>query len=199
MGEKLWGNRANGIAGDPYKDGSQPSCQVGARIALVEGWGNFTEFKVTNFYYGKSYMQSINGFGFYNSNASGSNPSIERYMENFNVYDTPMSSQRYDDRSWFLHGLFWDLLDNRNEIYIGDFTYSKHRNGNGDPLGNIIDNISFESSNQFNLSSIFNALNSNVEDDCDLRSRLTSNYPNLTTSINQLFISYGYDCGLFQT
>ena len=180
----------------PYADGSQPSFQAGARIGLAEGWGTFTEFKITNFYYGKSYINSINGTGFYPAFAFNNNQSIDRFMENFNVYDRPMSFNRFDDRSWFLHGIMWDLLDDRNEIYSFGTPISKRRTGDGILINGIIDNINIGTINNFDLSPIFNALESNVDNQCDLLNRLRSNHPNLISELNQLFLSYGYICDI---
>ncbi|MBW2960333.1 hypothetical protein [Mesonia aestuariivivens] len=183
---------ANGI-GDPYSDGSQPSYQAGARIALVEGSGNFTEFKITNFYYNKSFYTSQNNLSaFFPADAPGNTNSIEGYMENFDVYDRPMQDERRDDRSWFLHGLFWDLLDNRNEISVGNFTFSQRLDGSGDFINNINDNVNLPGSNDFDLSAIFNVLGSNTHDVCDLKNRLLNNNPTMINGLHQSFNSYGY-------
>lgn len=45
----------NGIL---YSDGSMPSYQAADRIALAEGWGNLTEFKIAQYYYGKAKIYS---------------------------------------------------------------------------------------------------------------------------------------------
>jgi hypothetical protein len=191
-----WG-ASNGS--DPYRDGSYPSYQAGARIGLVEGWGTFTEFKITNFHYGKSYISAQgNASAFFNATATGNNNSIERFMENFDVYDRPMSDQRLDDRSWFLHGIMWDLLDNNTENFIGtsNITFSRRHLSDGSSNNNIIDNINIGTNDDFNLSFIFNALNSNVNDACDLRQSIINNVQGLDGPINELFLSYGYNCGL---
>lgn len=187
------------IEGNPYADGSKPSFQAGARIGIAEGWGTFTEFKITNFHYGKSYISAQgNTSAFFNANAIGNNNSVERFMENFNVYDRPMSLNRFDDRSWFLHGIMWDLLDNRNEIYLGSNSISRRRTGDGLSINNITDNIDLSVSDDFNLSPIFNALNSNVDNQCDLLHTLRNNHPNLINELNQIFLSYGYWCDIVQ-
>jgi hypothetical protein len=190
------------LEGSPYADGNKPSFQAGARIGLAEGWGTLTEFKITNFYYGKSYINSQNHTQsiFVNSNASNSNPSIERYMENFDIYDIPMSDQRLDDRSWFLHEIMWDLLDDRNEIIIGEssITFSRRHSGDGFSMSNIIDNIDLSNNDDFDLSPIFNELNSNVDNECDLLSNLRGSNPNLINELNQIFLSYGYWCDIVQ-
>jgi len=185
--------------GHPYVDGSKPSFQAGARIGLAEGWGTFTEFKITNFHYGKSYISTQgNTIAFFSATATGSNNSIERFMENFDVHDRPMSLQRRDDRSWFLHGIMWDLLDSNTENFIGtsNITYSRRHLSDGTSNNNIIDNIAIGTNDDFDLSFIFNALNSNVHNACDFEQSIINNVQGLDEPINELFLSYGYDCGL---
>lgn len=172
---------------DPYRDGSQPSYQAGSVIGLAEGWGNFTEFKISQFYYGKAYIHSINGLSMQNTTE------INTTLENFNVYEKPMSSTRFKDASWFLHGIMWDLLDERNEIHVGTFTFSRRRAGDGTSLNNIIDNANISNVNNANdLSPIFNRLNSNVNNASDLRNAILSEYSSQSTEIGNLFKSYGY-------
>ncbi len=187
------------IEGHPYADGSKPSFQAGARIGLAEGWGTFTEFKITNFHYGKSYINAQGSTSaFFNTIATGNNNSIERFMENFDVYDRPMSDQRLDDRSWFLHGIMWDLLDSNTENFIGssNITFSQRHLTNGSSNNNIVDNIAIGTNDDFDLSFIFNALNSNVHNACDFRQSIINNVQGLDAPINELFLSYGYNCGL---
>ncbi|MCF6296096.1 MAG: hypothetical protein L3J25_10465 [Flavobacteriaceae bacterium] len=184
------------LEGDPYVDGSSPSFQAGSRISLAEGWGNFTEFKITSYHYRKAYMSSINGTGFFNDTASGNNISIERNMENFNIYDKPMNDDRFDDYSWFLHGIMWDLLDSNTENFIGNtgLTFSRRRDGDGLSLNNIVDNIAIGTSNEYDLSFVFNSLGSTVHSACDLRNDINIAVPGLDFAINPLFTSYGYNC-----
>lgn len=168
---------------DPYVDGSKPSFTAGKRIGLAEGWGNFCEFKITSAIYGKAYMSSINGKTMYN------NSSINTYMERFNIYDVPMSVDEFDDHHWFAHGIMWDLLDNQ----IDNTAFSIHRTGGGVFINGIVDNCfvgNFSNSND--LSSIFNRLNSNVENPHEFRDALINAYPAQETPIRNLFNSYGY-------
>ena len=109
-------------------------------------------------------------------------------MENFDVYDRPM----HDYSSWFLHGLFWDLLDKRNEISVGNFTFSQRLDGSGNFINNIVDNVNLPGSNDFDLSAIFNVLGSNTHDVCDLKKRLLNNHPTMSSALHQLFNYYGY-------
>jgi hypothetical protein len=118
---------------------------------------------------------------------------INTFMERFNIYDTPMSFTRYDDRHWFAHGVMWDLLDNQ----VDNTSISVRRNGNGSLILNgIIDNCFIgNSTNTNDLSSIFNRLNSNVETTTQFRDALVNQYssnPTLQNQIRNLFNSYGY-------
>lgn len=170
--------------GDSYGDGSAPSYTAGKRISVAEGWGNFCEFKITSVVYGKAYMGSINGLNMY------SNGTINTYMERFNIYDTPMSFTKYDDRHWFTHGVMWDVLDN----VVDDPLYSKRRSGDGSVIINGIDDKCFvgNTATPNNLSPIFDRLSSGVESPVELREALINAYPLHAKQILDLFVSYGY-------
>ncbi|MGB0186516.1 MAG: hypothetical protein ACPF88_06225, partial [Flavobacteriaceae bacterium] len=158
--------------GNPYLDGSEPTYQAGKRIALAEGWATFLEFKAVEHHYGKAWTR----------NQWQNNPTD--YMEDFDMYTVPMTVPRFDNRSWFLTGLIWDILDNKI-----DKTAERKNGRTGDEINPIRDNLYL--GNNFSFSTIFNLLNGNVESLCALRSRLISSYPNDITQINQLFNSYG--------
>ena len=182
------------IHDDPYGNGSQPNTQAADYIALAEGWGTLTEFKITTYYYGKAFMDAALQLNFYNTN------NIENLMENFDVYDRPMTANRFDDRSWFLHGIMWDLLDDNPENYVGTstITHSRRHSVDGVALNNIEDQINIGDGNPYHLTNLFDALNSDVKNACDLRSSIININPGLDNPINQLFISYGYNCGIIQ-
>ena len=182
------------IHDDPYGNGSQPNTQAADYIALAEGWGTLTEFKITTYYYGKAFMDAALQLNFYNTN------NIENLMENFDVYDRPMTANRFDDRSWFLHGIMWDLLDDNPENYVGTstITHSRRHSIDGVALNNIEDQINIGDGNPYHLTNLFDALNSDVKNACDLRSSIININPGLDNPINQLFISYGYNCGIIQ-
>jgi hypothetical protein len=59
--------------GDSYRDSSQPSYQAADRISVVEGWGNFTEYKVTSEIYGGAYLNNafVTEVGFNTINRHG--------------------------------------------------------------------------------------------------------------------------------
>lgn len=204
-GQFMWAQNmaatiSNSIAGrGSYSNGSHPSFSAADRISIVEGWGTFTEFKITNFYYGKSYMQVDTGFEFIRSTATGSTQSVERTMENFNMFQRPMMVQRYDDQGWFMHGLFWDLLDNRNEIPIPGIpaeNRSRLRTGNNMILNSIRDNCNISIVNDTNnLGPVFIALGAQTENACDLLHRLRGLNPTQENALIELFTSYGYPCG----
>lgn len=178
---------------DPYRDGTKPSLQAGDRISIVEGWGNFTEFKVTSAVYGGAYFGDdfFNAFNF---------NSIDTNMENFDMYQRPMSAPRGDIQSWFLHGLMWDLLDDRNEIVtgVGAQVNSELRSGdNSNRINFIIDNCTLTVNgniNVFNLAPIFNSLNGNVENGCDFYWSLSNQNQNAVPALDELFNSYGINC-----
>lgn len=171
---------------DSYYDGSKPTYTAAKRIALAEGWANFCEFKITSAIYGQAFMKSVNSS---NSDGDMYNAStINTYMEQFNIYDTPMSDTKRDDRHWFAHGVIWDVLDNQIDTNV-----SRHRAGNGDIINNIIDNCfvgNVLSPN--NLSPVFDRLNSNIETTLQLRDALINAYPAEEDDIIDLFNSYGY-------
>jgi hypothetical protein len=175
--------------GDSYRDGSQPSFQAADRISVVEGWGNLTEYKVTSEVYGGAYIRDnfISAFGF---------NSIDERMESFDMFRRPMSFNRTDVRSWFLHGLMWDLLDHRNEGFNGAGR-SELRNGDNTGAIPIVDNCVVSNTgmaNIFALGPIFNVLQQDVENACDLQEELVQNYPAQSTQIDELFLSYGIFC-----
>jgi len=173
------------LHGDPYSDGSKPSLAVGKRIALAEGWAVFCEFKITSAIYGKTYI----GGGYYLSvfNSFGMDE-VNSYMNNFNVYDVPMTVQSYGNRHWFAHGVIWDALDDTTNN-----SESKRRTGSGTPINNITDNCYLgNSSNPNNLYPIFNQLNSDVNSPTKLKNALKNAYTGKQDSINELFGSYGY-------
>lgn len=170
--------------GDPYYDGSSPSLQAAARIGLGEGWATLTEYYVTHSYYKSSIITTSAG----KSRQSAS--VAQGFLEGFNICDRPMNVTRYDDRSWFAHGLMVDLMDvGRNN---GTLDPSIHRNGNAGFLNNVLDEVTLQTGNQFNLSPIFSKLTSSVNSAADLKNPLMSSNPGQSTQINTLFQNYGY-------
>jgi hypothetical protein len=169
--------------GDSYTDGSQPSFQAADRISVVEGWGNFTEYKITSEVYGGAYDSGV-----YRTD-------INNFMEDFDMFQRPMSANRTDVRSWFLHGLMWDLLDDRNEIIsFGTTVNSELRFGNNSGRHNFIEDNCSLTTDAFNLAPVFNALDGNVEDGCDLYWRLRALFPARVNDLDELFVSYGINC-----
>jgi len=174
------------LYGDPYSDGSKPSITVGKKIAIAEGWAVFCEFKITSAIYGKAYMD-----GSFKSSSVDINL-VDMYMNNFNVYDVPMTAQHYDNHHWFAHGVMWDALDKEKNSKS-----SKRRNGNGEVVINdIIDECFLNgidgNTNFNNMAPIFNQLNSNVDSPTELKNALINAYPDEKDAIIKLFDSYGY-------
>jgi hypothetical protein len=151
---------------DPYRDGSQPSYQAAKRIALAEGWARLTEFKIAKAVYGKAFFDG------------GSESNIEDRMENFDQLETPVTASILTDRSWFTHGIMWDLLDDRNEILnSSNLPLSERRHGNNEFSMYIVDRAFIgNSSNQYDLAPIFNKLTSNVNDYADFKNALLLQY-----------------------
>jgi hypothetical protein len=180
--------------GGPYGNGMQPNPTRGDIISIAEGWAYFTEVKCSLFNYGKSHIRDVqeNLGQIYNLNTSNN------LMENFDVYDKPMSFTRTLTKSWFMTGIFWDLLDNNSD------TLSRRRNGTTNAQINLItDNYSIAiNNNQLILSPIYNRLTGNIRSANDLRQALVSHYgltyPNQNfINLNDLFCSYGYYCQYF--
>lgn len=173
------------ISGSPYQDGSYPSMQSGARIGLAEGWATYAEYNISHHYYLSSIISTNNGR--YRTSASVANG----ILEGFSICDRPMSITRTDERSWFAHGLMFDLMDaGRNN---GSIDQSVHRNGNGAFLNNILDEVNIQNTNNnYNLAPIFSRLTSSVHSAADLKSPLQAAYPGQSSQINTLFQNYGY-------
>lgn len=163
--------------GHPYSDGTKPSLQAGKRIALAEGWATMTEFKATLHYYNRAEISISTG--------KLVTVDINNLLEHFDVYDVPMRPSRFDDQSWFLHGIMWDLLDNNV-----DGIESEHNNSNGIFINQIGDNVYLGNS----LSIIFNRLNSNVHNHNDFENSLLTAYPDpvIQELLAALFQTYGY-------
>jgi len=173
------------LHGDPYSDGTKPSLTVGKKIALAEGWAVFCEFKITSAIYGKTY------FGEYYLSVSNSFgiDEVNSYMNNFNVFDVPMTVYSSGNRHWFAHGVIWDTLDDTTNN-----SESKRRTGNGMfVINTIIDNCYLRnSSNPNNLYPIFNQLNSSINSPTALKNALKNAYQGKQEKIEELFSSYGY-------
>lgn len=118
-------------------------------------------------------------------------------MEKFDMFQRPMSANRSDTRSWFLNGLMWDLLDNRNEIPSSISTvFSELRSGDDLNRENfIIDNCDISNAgNVFNLAPVFDALDGDIENGCELYERLKSQHPSDIMALHELFSFYGINC-----
>ena len=181
----------NILIGDSYSDGSKPSYTAAKRIALVEGWATFCEIKITSSIYNKAYLAYILDD---ENNRRGkmyeSKDEIIGFIENFNVYDRPMSAGNLDNKHWFMHGIMWDLLDNYNDIRL---EISGRYNDDGATMINYIDaSYNLGLSNINDVSPIFNRLDRTVEAPIELKNALISEYPLKEPEITTLFDSYGY-------
>lgn len=148
---------------DPYLDGTQPTNSLGKRIALCEGWADFCCYLNFNHYYDNCYFNNI-----------------EKY-----TMRTIPGTIRSDFNSWFLTGLFWDIVDNHPE------SNSRLINGIDESfINNIIDNVSIGDLN--NIQPLHLCLISSVTDANSLKNALKTAYPNKSSLIDQLFNRYGF-------
>ncbi len=169
------------LGGDSYGDGDDPDLASGRLIALVEGWATFCEYAVLRGYY-TSYTRLDCPNNSYNE------IDIIPYMEGFNMYTVPMTANpMYDNESWFLSGLIWDIIDDSPKE---PGTKLKNGQTNSD-IRNIIDNLSL-SRISGTYAPVYDRLNGSVHNGYDLKKALTGVYPHLTYQINELFYSYGY-------
>ena len=172
------------LHGDSYVDGSEPSMTAGKHISLAEGWATFVEYKA---------MLDLNG----RVRASGTNhwtyeSSAIELMEKFDRHTVPMDIDRSDYDSWFMQGIFWDILDDSVD------STSRLKNGTtGIPVSNafngfIKDNVFLTHPKE--LYPIFKLLKSDVYNACQFGKALVS--ANLTSgpAIGELFHSYGHSC-----
>lgn len=174
---------SNSIAhGHPYVDGSEPSFTAAKQISLAEGWANFVEVKAMLEKNGRY----RDGFSWLSTTTTRSR------MNNFDMYTVPMTVTRTEFDSWFMHGIFWDIVDSQTDV-IG-----RLRTGTtGSPvsnsfLGYIKDNLLVSSSNE--LYPIFSLLKSDVYTGCDFGQDLVNARPAQGPTIEELFHSYGYTC-----
>lgn len=189
----------NILRGDSYCNGSLPSLESGKRIALVEGWATLAEYKITTHYYGKARILVSPTSNFILPNIT-SNPSTQTSqvlnltdaLESFSVYDAPMTLERTDRQSWFLHGVMWDILDNSDETLLNNtIAFSGRYNSSGVYLNRINDKL-IMGNNSNNLAPLFNMLTANVNGATDLKVAMLNSNPSFTVPINNLFNSYGY-------
>lgn len=163
--------------GNPYSDGSEPSYEAGKRIALAEGWATLVEFKASLSYYRQA---SFN-------NDIQNSSLITSGLENFISCDIPIFGQRDDGRGWFLHGIMWDMLDNNK-----DTREIATRVDTSGHTVNQIDDSAFigNTSNEYDLSSIFKHLNGDVNSVSDLNGKVMTANPTQAVNLKKLYISY---------
>lgn len=174
---------SNSIAhGDPYVDGSEPSFTAAKQIALAEGWASLVEVKAM---LDKNSRYRVGAHWF----DAGD---ISNQMNHFNMYTVPMTLPRGDFKSWFLHGLMWDIvdseIDNASRLRIGT---------TGSPVTNSFSGFitdMLQVSNSSELYPVFSLLKSNVYTACDFGDDLVGAYPVHGPKIEELFHSYGFTC-----
>lgn len=147
---------------DPYLDGTKPNASLGKRIALCEGWADFCCYLNLNHYYDNCNWIDI---------------------DQYTMRTTPGYIIN-DFNSWFLTGLFWDIVDNYPE------SNSRLVNGiDGTYINSIIDNVN--KGNLNNVQPLYQCLISSVTSASSLKTALKVAYPNKASLIDQLFNSYG--------
>jgi len=164
------------LEGDSYVDGSEPSFTAARQISLAEGWATVVEYKAMD----DLYERSVDGNNMWVTDT-------EAHIDNFDMFSVPYSFGRTEQFSWFLHGLFWDIVD------LPESATSDYRNGTtGSNLNDINDPLFINSSSE--LYPIFRYLRSDVYTACDFGTKLVAGYPAQGPDIEDLFHSYGFTC-----
>lgn len=152
----------------PYGDGSD-----GAHsnfIALGESWANYIEQVFTDRHYGSNCATyNINGY-FYTANApvTGLNSSRINYLEDYSPYRIENTIR------WLPIGLYYDLLDNRNDLV-------------GTRIA-LDDQVSGYTNKQF-----FDALDGDIKSPQNFKQRLLlENNNNQVQGVNTIFTFYNY-------
>jgi len=172
------------LNGGSYSDGSEPSFTAGKHISLAEGWATFVEYKTMLNFYDKV---RVSGTNYWTSKSNAIS-----LMDRFDRYTVPMSLNRTDFDSWFMHGIFWDILDSSSD------SLARFKNGiSGSPIvnefgGYIRDNLYLPNSNE--LYPVFSLLKSDVYNACDFGTDLVSAHLANGSAIEDLFHSYGHTC-----
>jgi hypothetical protein len=167
--------------GDSYHDGTEPSLSAGKRIGLAEGWANLVELKA---------MESVHGRAADDYNVWQTDVSL--IGEPFDMHTVSMSLNRTTTAGWFLHGLFWDVIDNHvdsGSSYLDGETGVPIANQFG---GAIVDNLFISETQE--LAPVFSLLTSTVTDGCKYGAKLVAAYPVEGPKIEELFHSYGFTC-----
>ena len=169
------------VQGDSYADGIKPNRSAGERIGVAEGWATLVEYKA---------MESVHGGAIDSSNTLETN--VANIVDDFNMRSVPMIQNRADEDSWFLHGLFWDVIDDEEP------QGTEYLNGvSGLPIenefnGSISDNVAVQHAKE--LFPIFRFLTSSVANGCSFGDRLVDAYPEQGPQLEELFHSYGFTC-----
>lgn len=158
---------------DPYYNGISPTTANGLNIALAEGWATFMEEKCMSYYYNHSYD-------------FGRIKPLPEYIDTYTMYTLPYSVGlgRNKQKGWFLTGIMWDICDIKSTNEFNSFLVDGQ---NETRIVQIVDNLFIGD----NADRIFRLLN-NVESGYALKSKLLTEYPQLTSEINELFKTYGY-------
>jgi len=157
-----------GSGNSPYGGGSNSS--VDPIIGLGESWAYHIGHYFADKRYGYSYSSSTGeqGILYYNGTGIAGLSSHLITLENFNPNYTS------DPFRWIPKGLYYDLLDTRNETKA---------------TGGPVDDYVLGFTNQ----QFFNAFSSSIKDVSSYKTNLISQNPgNQTTQVTNLFQQYGY-------
>lgn len=162
--------------GRPYADGTKPTLAAGHQIGLAEGWATLTEYRAMDFTYG----QAVDADNTWTSDVDG-------FLDGFQMRSVPMSGGQQEDDGWFLHGLFWDVVDTP----AGTASFVNTNAGTTTP---IVDGVAISGGSRGELYPVFRFLTSSVYDACDYGNALVRSYPGHGPAIEELFTSYGFPC-----
>ena len=151
---------------NPYGNGTTANSPI---IALGEAWGHHMGHFLADQRYGLNSSETgEQGIGFNNNDIPGFSSHLVT-LENFDPNRT------VDPFHWIPKGLMYDLMDNRNELFVAGF-----------PL--IDDEVA-----GYTIQQIFAALQSDVSSPQQYRVRIQQqNRGNQTIQITNLFAQYGY-------
>ena len=173
-------NNINSLSGDPYGNGTQPTVWSGNLIALVEGWATLMEGMVMKYYYNGQWY-----------GPSSTMTNVDSDFEKLNYQRVPSNINTPSTRSWFLHQLMWDLLDDSQD-------YLNPSQGTGViepipwylPIHTVEDNVCISNGTYLSPEPIFELLTSGTENAQDLKAELLSQYPGLANEIDDLYNFY---------
>jgi len=155
-------------ANSPYGTGDDGF--LSGYISLAESWAEHVGQTIADRIYGLNSTALFRQGNTYTNNLIIPGSSHINYLEDFSPFRT------YDPFRWIPDGLYYDLIDDRNDLFAV-------------PLRVNINDAAFGYTNQ----QLFNALDADIKNLRDYRVRLLSQNGNSqATEVTQLFNGYGY-------